>query len=137
MVWQNQRRALDRGVNTICLDLPGHGQSYGDGYATIAEYSHWLVRFIQGLQLKGAVLAGHSMGGGVVTEAAIECPEEMDGLILIASGARLKVSSETFRGLQADFEATAARLVRQSYGPGTSDKVMKWGLEQLLEERRK
>ena len=135
MVWQNQRRALDRGINTVCLDLPGHGQSHGDGCTTIAEYSHWLVRFIQGLQLKGAVLAGHSMGGGVVTEAAIECPEEMDGLILIGSGARLRVSSETFQGLEADFEATAERLVRQCYGPGISDKVVKWGLEQLLGER--
>jgi pimeloyl-ACP methyl ester carboxylesterase len=75
------------------------------------------------------------MGGGVVAEAAIEWAEEMDGLILIGSGARLRVSSETLQGLETDFEATAARLVRQCYGPGTSDKVLKWGLAQLLEER--
>ena len=135
MVWQNQRRGLDRGVNTICLDLPGHGQSAGKGYDTIAEYSRWLVRFLQQLALDGVILAGHSMGGAVVTEAAIECPEEMDGLILIGSGARLRVSSETFQGLAGDFEATAAKLVRQCYGPRTLDKVVKWGLEQLLQER--
>jgi len=135
MVWQNQRRGLDRGINTICLDLPGHGQSHGDGCATIAEFSHWLIRFLKRLELEGAILAGHSMGGGVVAEAAIEWAEEMDGLILIGSGARLRVSSETFQGLETDFEATAAQLVRQCYGPGTSDKVLKWGLAQLLEER--
>ena len=135
MVWQNQRRGLDRGVNTICLDLPGHGQSHGDGCATIAEFSHWLIRFIKRLELEGAILAGHSMGGGVVAEAAIDCPEVMDGLILIGSGARLRVSAEMFQGLEADFEAAAARLVRQCYGSGTSDKIVKWGLKQLLAEQ--
>ena len=135
MVWQNQRRGLDRGVNTICLDLPGHGQSPGKGCDTIAEYSQWLVGFINQLELGGAILAGHSMGGGVVIEAAMEWAEEMDGLILIGTGARLKVSSEISQGLEADFETAAARLVRQCYGSGTSDKVIKWGLEQLLQER--
>ena len=135
MVWQNQRRGLDRGVNTICLDLPGHGQSHGAGCITIAEYSRWLIRFIQRLELSGPILAGHSMGGAVVIEAAIEYPEEMDGLILIGSGARLRVSSEIFQGIEANFEATASQLVQWCYGPGTSDKVIKWGLEQLLTEQ--
>lgn len=135
MVWQNQRRGLDRGVNTICLDLPGHGQSHGEGCTKIAEYSHWLIRFMQSLELKGAILAGHSMGGAVVIEAAIEYPEEMDGLILIGTGARHRVSSEIFQGIEVDFEATASQVVQWCYGPGTSDKVVKWGLEQLLAEQ--
>ena len=135
MVWQNQRRGLDRGVNTICLDLPGHGQSHGAGCSTISEYSRWLIRFMQRLDLRGPLLAGHSMGGAVVLEAVIEYPEEMEGVILIGSGARLKVSSEILQGIGADFEATAAQLVQWCYGPGTSDKVVKWGLEQLLAEQ--
>ena len=135
MVWQNQRRGLDRGVNTICLDLPGHGQSHGAGCITIAEYSGWLIRFMQRLELSGPILAGHSMGGAVVLEAAIEYPEEMDGLILIGTGARLRVSSEILQGIEADFEATASHLVQGCYGSGTSEKVVKWGLEQLLAEQ--
>jgi pimeloyl-ACP methyl ester carboxylesterase len=135
MVWQNQRRGLDRGVNTICLDLPGHGQSHGKGCATIAEYSRWLIRFMQRLELSGPFCAGHSMGGAVVLEAAIEYPEKMKGLILIGSGARLRVSSEIFQGIEVDFEAAATKLVQWCYGPGTSGKVVKWGLEQLLAEQ--
>jgi pimeloyl-ACP methyl ester carboxylesterase len=75
------------------------------------------------------------MGGAVALEAAIEYPEEMDGLILIGSGARLRVSSEILQVIEADFEATAAQLVQRCYGPGTSEKVIKWGLEQLLAEQ--
>lgn len=135
MVWQNQRRGLDRGVNTICLDLPGHGQSHGEGCTTIAEYSRWVIRFLQRLELSGPILVGHSMGGAVVLEVAIEYPEEMAGLILIGSGARLRVSSEIFRGIEADFKAAASQLVQWCYGPGASEKVVKWGLEQLLTEQ--
>jgi pimeloyl-ACP methyl ester carboxylesterase len=75
------------------------------------------------------------MGGAVVLEVAIEYPEEIDGLILIGSGARLRVSFEILRGIEADFESTAEQLVQRCYGPGTSEKVVKWGLEQLLAER--
>ncbi len=134
-VWQGQRRGLDRGINTICLDLPGHGQSPGRGCRTIAEYSHWLVRFIQSLHVSGVVVAGHSMGGAVALETAIGYPDELECLVLVGSGARLRVSSEIFLGLETDFKAAAAQLVRWCYGPKSSDKLLKWGLEQLLQEQ--
>jgi len=132
--WQNQRRALDRGVNTICIDLPGHGQSSGPSCGTIGEYSHWLLRLIQGLGLDSAILAGHSMGGGVILEAAIEYAEMLEALILVGSGARLRVSGEVFQSIESDFETTAEKLVRRCYGPGSPEKLIKWGLEQLLSE---
>jgi pimeloyl-ACP methyl ester carboxylesterase len=93
------------------------------------------MRFIKSLELSGVTVAGHSMGGAVALETAIKYPDELDGLVLIGSGARLRVNSEIFQGLEADFEATAAQLVRWCYGSGSSDKLLKWGLEQLLAER--
>lgn len=134
LLWQNQRRALDRGVNTICLDLPGHGQSSGEGYSTVGEYSQWLIRFIQSMGLRSVVVAGHSMGGGVALEAALESPDELEALILIGSGARLKVSPKIIQGLESDFETTASKVIHQCYGPGSSDRIIKWGLEQFLGE---
>ncbi|MGD8502839.1 MAG: alpha/beta hydrolase [Syntrophobacterales bacterium] len=135
LVWQNQRRGLDRGINTICMDLPGHGQSPGPGCPSIAEYSHWLLIFIRSLQLKDVVLSGHSMGVAVVLETAIGNPDELAGLVLIGGGARLRVSSEIFQGLETDFAAGAEQLVRWSYGSRSSKKLIKWGLELLLEEK--
>jgi pimeloyl-ACP methyl ester carboxylesterase len=132
--WQNQRRALDRGVNTICVDLPGHGQSSGPSCASIAAYSHWLLRFLASLGLSGVIAAGHSMGGGVILEAAIEYPELLQALILVGSGARLRVRSEIFQSLDSDFNNTAEQLLRNCYGPGSSKKLIKWGLKHLLSE---
>ena len=132
--WQNQRRGLDRGVNTICVDLPGHGQSSGPNCRSIAAYSHWLLHFIDSLGLTGVIAAGHSMGGGVILESAIEYPEMLEALILVGSGARLRVNSEIFQSLETDFETTAEKLLRRCYGPGSSEKLIKWGLEHLLNE---
>jgi pimeloyl-ACP methyl ester carboxylesterase len=132
--WQNQRRALDRGVNTICVDLPGHGQSSGPSCTSIAAYSHWLWRFLVSLDLTGVIAAGHSMGGGVIIEAAIEYPEMLQALILVGSGARLRVRSEIFQSLAIDFNTTAEQLLRNCYSPGSSKKLIKWGLKHLLNE---
>ncbi len=132
--WQNQRRGLDRGVNTICVDLPGHGQSSGPSCTSIAAYSHWLMRFIDSLGLTGVIAAGHSMGGAVILEAALEYREMLKALILVGSGARLRVSSEILQRLETDFKTTAEQLVRNSYGPGSSKKLLNWGLKHLLKE---
>ena len=133
--WQNQRRGLDRGVNTICLDLPGHGRSAGPSCTSIGEYSHWLLHFIESLGLTRVIAAGHSMGGAVILEAAIEYPEMLEALILVGTGARLRVSPEIFQSLESDFNTAAERLLRNFYGPASTTKLMQWGLEHLLSER--
>ena len=135
LLWQNQRRGLDRGVNTICLNLPGHGQSSGEGCNSVSEYSQWLIGFIQAMGLRGVIVAGHSMGGAVAMEAALEYPSELEALILIGTGARLKVNPKIIQGLESDFETTASKVVHLCYGPGSSKKIIKWGLEQFLDQR--
>jgi pimeloyl-ACP methyl ester carboxylesterase len=132
--WQNQRRGLDRGVNTICVDLPGHGQSPGPGCASIAEYSYWLNLFVDSLSLRGVIAAGHSMGGGVIIEAALEYPEMLEALIFVGTGARLRVSPEILQSLESDFKTTAEQLLRKCYGPESSKKLVEWGLEHLFGE---
>jgi len=92
------------------------------------------MRFIDSLGLTGVIAAGHSMGGAVILEAALEYREMLEALILVGSGARLRVSSEILQSLETDFETTAEQLVRNSYGPGSSKKLLNWGLEHLLKE---
>ena len=126
---------MDRGVNTICPDLPGHGGSPGQGFDSIEAYSHWLLRFIQGLGLNKVILAGHSMGSAVVLETAIQSPEVDQGLILIGGGARLRVNPNLIQALESDFEATANELMWQCYGSQSSEEMVKSGLEQFMGEQ--
>jgi pimeloyl-ACP methyl ester carboxylesterase len=67
-----QAGLTDRGVPSLALDLPGHGVSplpLGDLYGDAAEVQRVLAT-IEG----PVVLVGHSYGGTVITEAAVDRP---------------------------------------------------------------
>ena len=42
-IWQNQIVSLDKTINVLALDLPGHGNTKGDGRSLISDYAQWLV----------------------------------------------------------------------------------------------
>ena len=131
-VWQRQRLDLDRGVNTICLDLPGHGLTPGPGCDTIAAYADCLLRFVATIGLDRAILAGHSMGGAVVLEAALKQAELVEALVLVASGARLRVNPALFRAWEEEANTAAHRMVESCYGPDSPERLRAWSLEQFV-----
>lgn len=91
-IWQ---RIMDiiaqNGWGSIAISLPGHGDSEGQGMASIAEYREFVNDFIEAKGLKNIFLAGHSLGGGIVLDFALKYPEKLAGIILIGTGARLRV----------------------------------------------
>lgn len=89
--WVHQLAGI-KGYNLIALDLPGHGRSEGSAAESITVYSEFVWSFAQTLELGSFVIAGHSMGGAIVLELALAYPEALKGLIIVDSGARLRVS---------------------------------------------
>lgn len=91
-IWQ---RIMDiiaqNGWGSIAISLPGHGASEGQGMASIAEYREFVNDFIEAKGLRNIFLAGHSLGGGIVLDFALKYPEKLTGIILIGTGARLRV----------------------------------------------
>jgi pimeloyl-ACP methyl ester carboxylesterase len=69
--------------------LPGH--PYGQALESVDEYVEWLNRYIQGKGFKGVILVGHSFGGAIALMYALAYPQELEGVIIIGSGARLRV----------------------------------------------
>ncbi len=70
--------------------LPGHPD--GKPCDSIEEYTDWLHGYITGKKYKDVVLAGHSLGGAIVLTYALKYGSELKGLILLGTGARLRVS---------------------------------------------
>jgi pimeloyl-ACP methyl ester carboxylesterase len=130
-VWQRQRLDLDRGVNTVCLDLPGHGLSPGPGCDTITDYADCLLRLVAALKLNRVILAGHSMGGAVVIEAALQRPQMVEALVLVATGARLRVSPSLLRTWEKEATTAPRQLVENYYGPESPERLRTWSLEQF------
>jgi len=130
--WPAEMRRLP-GASVYALDLPGHGRSTGTGRRTIGEYVAVLVSFLDTLGLADAVIVGHSMGGAVALETALSHPERIRGLVLIGSGARLRVAPAILQGIQEDFEGTVKLFGEWVYGPDVPDDLKRQG-QQLMAE---
>lgn len=102
------RRLPDWSV--YALDLPGHGKSPGPGRDSIAGYCDAVYGFVQALGLARVVLAGHSMGGAIVQEFALHYPGRLAGIVLVGTGARLRVASAILDGIRSNFPAAASAI---------------------------
>lgn len=101
--WTAQLEGLAHAATVVALDLPGHGASPGDGCDTIAGYAAALRRFLAMLGRGSVVLGGHSLGGAIAQAVALDAPELLRGLVLVGTGARLKVFPELFEILARDY----------------------------------
>ncbi|MFO3797218.1 MAG: alpha/beta fold hydrolase, partial [Anaerolineales bacterium] len=78
-------------VAVYTLDLPGHGRSAPPPLENIADYAAAIASFMDAMHLPPSVLVGHSMGSAIALTLALEHPAQVRGLVLIGSGARLRV----------------------------------------------
>lgn len=90
-VWTRQLAALADVGRLLALDLPGHGATGGPGRPSVGDYAAWVLGFLDAAGVERAVLGGHSMGGAIAQTLALAHPERVAGLILVGTGARLRV----------------------------------------------
>ena len=84
--------------NSKAIDLPGHpaGTACGD----VDGYVEWVRGFIAARRYKDVVLCGHSMGGAIALQYALRYPDELKGMILMGTGARLRVDPNYLKRCQ-------------------------------------
>ena len=99
--WSEQLSIFDRQYSSWAMDLPSHGKSEGSLLSNIKDMTEFIDDFIGALCLGKFILVGHSMGGAIAQEFALQYPEKLRGLILIGTGARLKVSRDILSTLAA------------------------------------
>ncbi len=82
---QTLSRLVDLGFKVIAVDTAGHGGTLGlpTGAQSMASYAELLGRVLDHLGVREAVLAGHSMGGRLVTELAATQPDRAIAVILL------------------------------------------------------
>jgi pimeloyl-ACP methyl ester carboxylesterase len=83
--------------------FPGHPE--GSPCASVEEYVSWLRDYIRRQRYREVVLAGHSLGGAIAQLYGLEPGDELRALILIGTGARLRVLPallEKLRSLTTD-----------------------------------
>ena len=82
---QSLSRIVSAGFKVVAIDTAGHGGTQGlpTGGASLESYSRLLGRIIDELGIRRAVLAGHSMGGRLVTELAAQDSDRAIAVILL------------------------------------------------------
>lgn len=91
--WPYQIRRLP-GYRVLAPDLPGHGHSQGNAHSAIPEYAYRCHKWLDALGVAKAVVAGHSLGGAIALDLALEYPNLINGLVLVASAAQLPVNPQ-------------------------------------------
>jgi pimeloyl-ACP methyl ester carboxylesterase len=74
-----------RGHRVLAPDLPGHGEDRTPAAAvTLKSYTGRICE-IAGAQTEPVILAGHSMGGVSITQAAENCPQYIGALVYVCA----------------------------------------------------
>jgi pimeloyl-ACP methyl ester carboxylesterase len=126
-VWRYQTSAFP---SSIALDLPGH--PIGKGYSTISEYAQFVTQVIEERELGQAILVGHSMGGAITIEIALAHPKFLIGIVLIGSGARLRVAPIIKDEVKRDYMHAAEVIAEWAYSPKSDAKLRKGAVQELL-----
>ncbi len=99
-LWQKVMEGLAEGYDSIAVDLPGHGKSEGQGMRSVPEYRVFLSDLLGVLGRQKIVLGGHSLGGGITLDFALKYPGKLKAILLIGTGARLRVLPEALEKLR-------------------------------------
>ncbi|WP_248323815.1 MULTISPECIES: acetoin dehydrogenase dihydrolipoyllysine-residue acetyltransferase subunit [unclassified Caballeronia] len=83
--WLFNLDALAEKHRVFALDLPGHGQSTPKVPGTsLADLAGFVGKFMDAVGLERAHLVGHSMGGGIAAQMAVDQPKRVQSVALIS-----------------------------------------------------
>ena len=133
--WLLTLRSLSGDFNLIAIELPGHGESGGNGEGNISKYCEWIKNIIDHLSLNRCFLIGHSMGGAITLSFALKYPGYLDGIVLVGTGARLGVSNDIMNRIQSSFNDTVKLICRLAYSDNIPNFIVRMGEREMLKTK--
>ncbi|HEU4796358.1 MAG TPA: alpha/beta fold hydrolase, partial [Pyrinomonadaceae bacterium] len=96
---------LDQKYRVYILDQRGHGESDRPvgGYA-MEQFAGDVVAFMDAMKIKDATIVGHSMGSFVAQHVAVQAPERVKQLVLVATATTVH-TNDLARQLQREVDA--------------------------------
>ncbi len=131
--WQKQNTVFAKKYQVITVDLAGHGHSsLGRSESSMLSFAHDVKAIIDKEHIDRAVLIGHSMGGGVIAEAARLMPDKVVGIVAIdtlqnvAERTPQGVIDEMVKPFEADFRSAVQNFVSSMFPKGANQQLMNW-----------
>lgn len=86
VVWHRNIGVLASRFTVLAPDIPGHGHSPPPPWSySLERGTEWLIALLDALGLEQVSLVGGSLGGLLVTSAALKAPERVRRLVLVDS----------------------------------------------------
>lgn len=126
--WDLQRLAFP---SSVAVDLPGH-RGEGQGRHRVEDYAAWLHATAHEHGWPPMVLAGHSLGGAIGLTYALAHGKDLKGVVLVSTGAKLRVLPAILDGLLADPAGTVDLIVTTCLAPGADPRLARRLREAML-----
>jgi pimeloyl-ACP methyl ester carboxylesterase len=131
--WSRQLPYFAGRHKVVAIDLAGHGESgVGRQAWTMPAFGDDVVAVVEELGLESTVLIGHSMGGDVIVDAALQLPDRVAGLVwadvyrtLGEPGTREELQ-EFLVPFREDFVTATRDLVRRMFVPSSDPALADW-----------
>ncbi len=123
--WEKQKSFFQQhGWGIISLSLPSHGQSSPSESLNLGNYVETVYKIITNQKLENVTLIGHSMGGAIALQFTLQYPGSIiKKLILIGTGAKLKVAPAFFDAIETDFNRFLELLGRLAFYKDTMAQI--------------
>ncbi|HVP78656.1 MAG TPA: alpha/beta hydrolase [Thermodesulfobacteriota bacterium] len=130
--WSCQKGFFEKEFNPIIIELPGHGASGEEGEKEIGKYAEEVYVFLQTVGIRKVFLVGHSMGGAITQTLALTHSEIIQGVVLVGTGARLKVLPSILDGINTNFKETIPKIIQYAYSRKAPPNLIEDGVAQML-----
>lgn len=118
-IWAPQLEVLAEFHTPFSFDLPGHGESEGSAPPDVATSREFLKALVDAVGLERFVIAGHSMGGSIGLDYALNYPG-VEALILLGSGASWDIPEDFLDLFRNDPEEAMRRGMEVNFAKATS-----------------
>ncbi|MCK5311694.1 MAG: alpha/beta hydrolase [Desulfobacteraceae bacterium] len=127
--WEAQVKSLTEFVNTIAIDLPGHGTSRKPGKDNVSDYAQSVMGFIDIIKPPRPIPCGLSLGGAITQQLLINYKDSFHAGILINTGARLKVMPLIFEAIQKKYSDFVDMLCAFAISPKSDAEQLRAKIE--------
>jgi pimeloyl-ACP methyl ester carboxylesterase len=110
-------------ADPVAPDLPGRGDTPGPAHDNVGTTAAWLAGCVEASTCTTPVLVGHSYGGAVALQLALDRPDLVQALVMVSSAARLRVHPTILDAVESSTVDAPFRL-DAAFGPATPAEVV-------------